>query len=39
MILVEKHFGVGSLDLMKGPVDFEFIVQLLLIHSLKPLRI
>ena len=34
-----KEFCVGSLDFMKSRADFEFIVQLLLINSLEPLKI
>ena len=33
-----KEFCVSFLDFMKGRVGFEFIVQLVLIKSLKPLK-
>ena len=34
-----NEFCVGSLDLMKGRDVFQFIVQLLVINNLEPLKI
>ena len=34
----QKEFYIGSLDFTKGSVVFEFIVQLFLINSLRPLK-
>ena len=40
MILNERNLVLAVVyDFMKGRVGFEFIVQLLLINSLKPLKI
>ena len=39
MILTKKEFCVDSLDFIKGGFIFQFIVQLFLINSLKPLKI